>query len=75
MSGGRQAANTDPRSQPAYPQTEGAKYLRLPVATLRAWNRSWTQGADHAGGGNSGPVVSDPNAARERASPAELGTN
>ena len=37
MSAGRQAANTDPRNQPAYPLSEGAKYLRLPVATLRAW--------------------------------------
>ena len=38
-----------------------------------ALNTSWTPGADR-GGGNSGPVVSDPNAAWERASRAKLGS-
>lgn len=28
---------TDPRERPAYPLAEAARYLRLPVATLRSW--------------------------------------
>ena len=31
------AATKDLRSQPAYPLSEAARYLRLPSATLRAW--------------------------------------
>jgi uncharacterized protein (DUF433 family) len=28
---------TDPRDQPSYPLTEAARYIKVPVATLRAW--------------------------------------
>jgi uncharacterized protein (DUF433 family) len=34
---GRTTANTDLRNQPAYNLAESARYLRLPVATLRTW--------------------------------------
>jgi uncharacterized protein (DUF433 family) len=38
MPAGRNAAaNNDIRSQPSYPLTEAARYLKLPPATLRAW--------------------------------------
>ncbi|MEP6474934.1 MAG: hypothetical protein ABJC74_14515, partial [Gemmatimonadota bacterium] len=30
-------ARNDPRSQPAYTLAEGARYLKLPPATLRSW--------------------------------------
>ena len=33
----REPAKTDYRNQPAYPLSEAARYLRLPVATLRSW--------------------------------------
>jgi len=33
----RHIANSDTRNEPAYPLTEAARYLKLPVATLRAW--------------------------------------
>jgi uncharacterized protein (DUF433 family) len=36
-SGRRQAAASDPRDNPAYALSEAARYVRLPVATLRAW--------------------------------------
>jgi uncharacterized protein (DUF433 family) len=29
--------NFEPRNQPAYPLAEAARYLKLPVATLRSW--------------------------------------
>lgn len=35
--GGRWIAKPDVRSQPAYPITEAARYLKLPSATLRTW--------------------------------------
>ncbi len=35
--GRRTAATNDPRNDPSYPLTEAARYLKLPVATLRAW--------------------------------------
>ena len=35
--GKRSTTTNDPRNQPAYPLTEAARYLKLPVATLRAW--------------------------------------
>lgn len=38
MSARRFAAENDPRSQPAYPLSEAARYLKLPPATLRAWS-------------------------------------
>ena len=31
------AKNIDPRDQPAYPLAEAARYLKLPIATLRSW--------------------------------------
>ncbi len=34
---GRKPAATDLRDRPAYTLTEAARYLRLPVATLRSW--------------------------------------
>lgn len=37
IASGRPAANTDIRHQPAYSLAEGARYLRLPAATLRTW--------------------------------------
>ena len=33
----RHITTNDPRNEPAYPLTEAARYLKLPVATLRAW--------------------------------------
>jgi len=33
----RYTATNDPRNQPAYPLTEAGRYLKLAVATLRAW--------------------------------------
>ena len=33
----RNTATNDRRNQPAYPLAEAARYLKLPVATLRAW--------------------------------------
>jgi uncharacterized protein (DUF433 family) len=37
MSPGRHSATIDPREQPAYSLSEAARYVKLPVATLRAW--------------------------------------
>lgn len=50
-SGRRRTTTTDPRNQPAYALTEAARYLKLPVATLRAWTLGsrypTTQGKSH----------------------------
>src|SRR5262245_38330064 len=47
----RSAPHDDRRDRPAYPLSEAARYLRLPVATLRAWTlgRRYTtrQGKSH----------------------------
>src|SRR5438093_849988 len=49
--GKKRTATTDPRNEPAYPLTEAARYLKLPVATLRAWTLGrrylTTQGKSH----------------------------
>jgi hypothetical protein len=37
VSGRRHATTNDSRNQPAYTLAEAARYLKLPVATLRAW--------------------------------------
>lgn len=48
--------NNDLRSQPAYPLAEAARYLRLPIATLRSWvaGRSYPKGE---GKGHFHPLI------------------